>query len=166
MIEVTICIALSTRGMQAFAYYLSGSEVVAEITQRMWKASSLQPPHLTFRQANFSPPLTDHRLDLHLLRPQLPTRRHSPRHLPTLVSLPSPRFQLSLDPPLGDIRHQDLCPRIHRMDLLRHHLRRSARLRFLRRGHHGTDLGDPVNEREGYCRGRAEAFLIDWGSRY
>ena len=36
-IEVAICIALSTRGMQAFAYYLSGSEAVAEITQTMWK---------------------------------------------------------------------------------------------------------------------------------
>ena len=47
------------------------------------------------------------------------------------------------------------------MDLLRHHLRRSPRLRFLRRRHNGTDLGDQVNEWEGYCRGRAEEFLID-----
>ncbi|MCJ1473309.1 hypothetical protein MMC13_001960 [Lambiella insularis] len=37
VVEVIICIALSTRGMQAFAYYLSGSETVAEITQTMWK---------------------------------------------------------------------------------------------------------------------------------
>ncbi|KAH8699126.1 hypothetical protein BGW36DRAFT_426802 [Talaromyces proteolyticus] len=36
--EVVLCIALSTRGIQSFAYYLSNSEVVAEITQMMWKA--------------------------------------------------------------------------------------------------------------------------------
>jgi hypothetical protein len=47
------------------------------------------------------------------------------------------------------------------MDLLRHHLRRSPRLRFLRRGYHGTDLGDQVNEGEGQGRGRAEEFLIN-----
>jgi hypothetical protein len=91
--------------MQAFAYYLSGSKVVAEITQTMWKASPLQPLHLIFRQVNLSPHHTDHRLDLYLLRPQLPTCRHSPRYLPPLVPLPSPRLQLSLDPPLGHSRH-------------------------------------------------------------
>ena len=37
VVEVIICIALSTRGMQSFAYFLSGSEVVAQITQMMWK---------------------------------------------------------------------------------------------------------------------------------
>jgi hypothetical protein len=105
VIEVTICIPLSTRGMQAFAYYLSGSKVVAEITQTMWKASPLQPLHLTFRQANLFPHHTDHRLDLYLLRPQLPTCRHSLRCLPPLVPLPSPRLQLPLDPPLGHSRH-------------------------------------------------------------
>jgi hypothetical protein len=41
--------------MQAFAYYLSGSKVVAEITQIMWKASPLLPLHLAFRSANLSP---------------------------------------------------------------------------------------------------------------
>lgn len=55
--------------MQAFAYYLSNSEVVAEITQQMWKASLLQALHLPFRQANLSPHHADHRLDLYLLRP-------------------------------------------------------------------------------------------------
>jgi len=35
VVEVVICIALSTRGMQSFAYFLSGSEVVAQITQMM-----------------------------------------------------------------------------------------------------------------------------------
>jgi Na+-driven multidrug efflux pump len=36
-VEVIICIALSTHGMQTFAYFLSGSEIVAQITQMMWK---------------------------------------------------------------------------------------------------------------------------------
>ncbi|RMZ40413.1 hypothetical protein AFCA_004221 [Aspergillus flavus] len=35
--EVILCIALSIRGIQGFAYYLSGSTVVAQITQRIWK---------------------------------------------------------------------------------------------------------------------------------
>ncbi|OQE37162.1 hypothetical protein PENCOP_c010G00307 [Penicillium coprophilum] len=35
--ETTMCIALSLRGIEAFAYYLSGSNVVANITQTMWK---------------------------------------------------------------------------------------------------------------------------------
>ncbi|MCJ1433294.1 hypothetical protein MMC27_002653 [Xylographa pallens] len=37
VIEVVICASLSTHGMQAFAYYLSDSTTVAEITQTMWK---------------------------------------------------------------------------------------------------------------------------------
>jgi len=41
--------------MQAFAYYLSGSKVVAEITQIMWKVGLLLSSHLTFRPANLSP---------------------------------------------------------------------------------------------------------------
>ena len=47
VIEVIICIALSAHGMQAFAYYLSGSKPVAEITQIMWKASSPLPARLS-----------------------------------------------------------------------------------------------------------------------
>ncbi|MCJ1237587.1 hypothetical protein MMC14_005574 [Varicellaria rhodocarpa] len=35
--ELVICISLSTRGIQAFAYYLSQSHAVAAITQTMWK---------------------------------------------------------------------------------------------------------------------------------
>ncbi|KAJ5372306.1 hypothetical protein N7517_004312 [Penicillium concentricum] len=35
--ETTMCIALSLRGIEAFAYYLSDSRVVASITQIMWK---------------------------------------------------------------------------------------------------------------------------------
>ncbi|KAK6832724.1 hypothetical protein RU639_004013 [Aspergillus parasiticus] len=35
--EVILCIALSIHGIQGFAYYLSGSTVVAQITQRIWK---------------------------------------------------------------------------------------------------------------------------------
>ncbi|KAJ5154264.1 uncharacterized protein N7500_009703 [Penicillium coprophilum] len=35
--ETTMCIALSLRGIEAFAYYLSDSSVVADITQTMWK---------------------------------------------------------------------------------------------------------------------------------
>ncbi|KAE8383753.1 hypothetical protein BDV26DRAFT_250731 [Aspergillus bertholletiae] len=35
--EVIMCIALSIRGIRGFAYYLSGSTVVAQITQRIWK---------------------------------------------------------------------------------------------------------------------------------
>ncbi|KAJ5692626.1 hypothetical protein N7462_002049 [Penicillium macrosclerotiorum] len=35
--EVIICIALSIRGIGEFAYYLSDSRQIAEITQRMWK---------------------------------------------------------------------------------------------------------------------------------
>ncbi|QKX61778.1 uncharacterized protein TRUGW13939_08934 [Talaromyces rugulosus] len=38
IIEVILCIVLSTRGIQSFAYFLSNSEAVAEITQMMWKA--------------------------------------------------------------------------------------------------------------------------------
>ncbi|KAI9675939.1 MAG: hypothetical protein M1829_003177 [Trizodia sp. TS-e1964] len=37
VVEVIICIALSTRGMEAFAYYLSESTEVSQITQTMWK---------------------------------------------------------------------------------------------------------------------------------
>jgi hypothetical protein len=37
IIEVILCIVLSTRGIQSFAYFLSNSEAVAEITQMMWK---------------------------------------------------------------------------------------------------------------------------------
>jgi hypothetical protein len=76
--------------MQAFAYYLSGSKVVAEITQMMWKASPPQKP--AFQSANFFPNYKDHRLDLYLLRPELSTCRHSPRNLPPLVPLPSTRI--------------------------------------------------------------------------
>jgi hypothetical protein len=47
------------------------------------------------------------------------------------------------------------------MDLLRHHLRWSPRLRFLRRRHNRTDLGGQVNEGEDNCRGPAEEFLIN-----
>ncbi|EED18792.1 hypothetical protein TSTA_125100 [Talaromyces stipitatus ATCC 10500] len=36
-ILVVICIALSTHGIQSFAYFLSGSKIVAQITQLMWK---------------------------------------------------------------------------------------------------------------------------------
>ncbi|KAJ5970952.1 uncharacterized protein N7479_000870 [Penicillium vulpinum] len=35
--ETIICIALSLRGIEAFAYYLSDSSIVAKITQTMWK---------------------------------------------------------------------------------------------------------------------------------
>ena len=35
VVEVIICIALSTHGVQTFAYFLSSSEVVAQITQIM-----------------------------------------------------------------------------------------------------------------------------------
>ena len=41
--ELIICISLSTRGIQAFAYYLSQSQNVAVITQTMWKVSQLAP---------------------------------------------------------------------------------------------------------------------------
>ncbi|OQD93116.1 hypothetical protein PENSOL_c035G05025 [Penicillium solitum] len=35
--ETIMCVALSLRGVEAFAYYLSDSTVVAKITQTMWK---------------------------------------------------------------------------------------------------------------------------------
>ncbi|KAL8642377.1 MAG: hypothetical protein Q9228_000930 [Teloschistes exilis] len=37
VIEVPICVALSLRGMEGFAYYLSGSSDVASITAKMWQ---------------------------------------------------------------------------------------------------------------------------------
>ncbi|KAJ5114906.1 hypothetical protein NUU61_000665 [Penicillium alfredii] len=37
--ETVFCIALSWNGIEGFAFYLSESEVVAEIAQKMWKAS-------------------------------------------------------------------------------------------------------------------------------
>lgn len=35
-----MCIALSLRGIEEFAHYLSDSTVVAKITQTMWKVSA------------------------------------------------------------------------------------------------------------------------------
>ncbi|KAI4256361.1 MAG: hypothetical protein LQ352_002126 [Teloschistes flavicans] len=37
LVEVPICVALSLRGMEGFAYYLSGSSDVASITAKMWQ---------------------------------------------------------------------------------------------------------------------------------
>lgn len=37
--EALICIVLSVRGIESFAYYLSGSRTVAAITQKMWRVS-------------------------------------------------------------------------------------------------------------------------------
>ncbi|KAL8686012.1 MAG: hypothetical protein Q9218_007404 [Villophora microphyllina] len=37
LVEVPICVALSVRGMEGFAYYLSGSSEVASITAKMWQ---------------------------------------------------------------------------------------------------------------------------------
>ena len=39
--EVIICVSLSTHGIQAFSFYLSQSNAVAEITQTMWKVNLL-----------------------------------------------------------------------------------------------------------------------------
>lgn len=39
LFETVMCIALSLRGIEAFARYLSRSRVVARITQTMWKVS-------------------------------------------------------------------------------------------------------------------------------
>jgi hypothetical protein len=53
VVEVIICIALSTHGMQTFAYFLSGSETVAQITQMMWKVVATPVPPIT-KPTNFS----------------------------------------------------------------------------------------------------------------
>ncbi|KAL2058342.1 hypothetical protein ABVK25_001070 [Lepraria finkii] len=37
IVEVPICVCLSLRGMESFAYHLSGSTDVALITKKMWK---------------------------------------------------------------------------------------------------------------------------------
>lgn len=42
VVEIPICIALSLRGMEEFAYYLSGSQEVASITAKMWQVSNLR----------------------------------------------------------------------------------------------------------------------------
>jgi len=41
VIEIPFCIFLSQWGIKGFAYYLSNSETVSVITQRMWKVSHL-----------------------------------------------------------------------------------------------------------------------------
>ena len=63
-VEVITCASLSTRGMQAFAYYLSDSEAVAEITQTMWKVQTILTQLLILNRLLFvtltnitSPPL-------------------------------------------------------------------------------------------------------------
>ena len=45
-----------------------------------------------------------------------------------MVSLPSPRLEPAVDAPLGDRGDENLLPRINRLDVLRHHLRRGARV--------------------------------------
>lgn len=119
--------------MEAFAYYLSDSTEVALITKKMWKVST-QP----LKPINpFTDTLdTEHRLVLHLLRAPIPALRHPPRHQSSLVPLPSPRLQPPLDAPLGHRRHQSPAVRGESLDILRHHLRRGARLFFPQcRGH-------------------------------
>lgn len=37
--EAVVCIALSIRGIDGFAYFLSNSRDVARITQKMWRVS-------------------------------------------------------------------------------------------------------------------------------
>jgi hypothetical protein len=44
-VEVPLCIFLSLWGIKEFAYYLSNSDPVAEITQKMWK---VQFPSISF----------------------------------------------------------------------------------------------------------------------
>ena len=39
VVETVMCIALSIRGIESFALYLSGSSAVAAITQKMWKVA-------------------------------------------------------------------------------------------------------------------------------
>lgn len=133
VIEVPVCICLSLWGMEAFAYYLSDSTEVALITKKMWKVST---DHRTLQPLN---PFTDthhteHRLVLHLLCAPIPTICHPPRHQSPLVPLPIPRLQPPLDAPLGHRRHESPGVRRTGLDVLRHHLRRGARLRVPQRG--------------------------------
>lgn len=147
VIEVPVCICLSQWGMEAFAYYLSDSTEVALITKKMWKVSTNHPSTQPLNP--FTDTLhTEHRLVLHLLRAPIPTICHSPRHQPSLVPLPIPRLQSPLDAPLGHRRHQNPAVRGTSLDVLRHHLRRGARLRVPQRGCHVVYLGVEASEGE------------------
>ena len=68
--ETTVCIALSVHGIQSFALYLSASNDVAAVTQRMWKVSFCRENDVSFPVGLH---FTGHWLDLHLLWTQLPT---------------------------------------------------------------------------------------------
>ena len=85
--------------------------------------TSFKPPSLTLH--------AEHRLVLHLLRTQLPTIRHPPRHQSPLVPLPSPRVQSALDAALGHCRHRGPAVRRTGLDVLRDYIRWGAGLLFL-----------------------------------
>ena len=83
--EVLLCIALSFRGIESFAYYLSASRTVAQITQTMGKAGSTRT-----RETRTPGPRNIHigadsflgnRLDLRVLRTGLPACRHPSRNV-------------------------------------------------------------------------------------
>lgn len=104
VVEVPICIFLSLWGMKGFARYLSDSEEVAGITQKMWRVrlSFLLPPHPLLLVQLTHDKKTEHRLVLHLLRNLLSILRYSSRHCSPLVPLPSSRLKFLLDASLGN----------------------------------------------------------------
>ena len=92
--ETTVCIALSVHGIQSFALYLSASNDVAAVTQRMWKVSFCRENDVSFPVGLH---FTGHWLDLHLLWTQLPTWGCFTRSFTSVVSIPSTRLKLMLD---------------------------------------------------------------------
>jgi len=112
------------------------------------------------RGRNHTNHVEDDRLNLHLLRPRLPARRNPARHLPTVVPLPGARVQPAVDAPMGHRGNQALIPRVHRLDLLRHHLRRRTSLRLLCHHSHLVGMGVELDEGQAHDWCCAERVLI------
>ena len=65
MIEVPLCICLSIKGLEGFAFYLSQSVPVAKITQQMWKVGASASVLIQTVHPDY---FSDYRLVLHFLR--------------------------------------------------------------------------------------------------
>ena len=121
MVEVPICIALSLRGMEGFAFYLSGSTDVASVTTKMWQVSSPPPSKSLVPGASFDSG-AEYRLVLHLLRSQLPAISHPPCHQSALVLVSGAGFKHLVGSPMvhrGDGSQDESGARV---DLLLGHL--------------------------------------------
>ena len=99
IVEVPMCIFLALWGARRFAFWLSQSDVVSRIAEKMWKVCvlALSLPSV----APSANALTDDRLVLHILRHEYAAGSHPARNTSALVSVSVARIEHSLGATVG-----------------------------------------------------------------